>query len=350
MHILITGAAGMIGRKLTDAAGHRPGAQRQPPNRKTDIDRHCRAGATRGLFRSRENLGPRSRRAGRCGKSGRRAAGGDLPSCRRGIGRGGNRFREGLPRQSRRHPRAAGGNPRRRRRLQAETRVHLVDRGVRRAVSGSDRRRLPSHAAHLLRHAEGDLRTAARRLHATRLPGGRRHPAAVDRGAARQAEQSGVGLLFRHHPRAAGRAGGDPAGRRQRAALARQPALGGRISHPRRRPDARATWADRINLTMPGVCCTVGEQIARLAPHRRRQGRRAHQPRTGRTGRTHRRRLAEPLRCAPRASRSASKSRRRSTTSSAPISRTNWAARSRNSIGQRLCACATRRKPYIACP
>ena len=63
---------------------------------------------------------------------------------------------------------------------------------------------------------------------------------------------------------------------------------------------------------------------------RRRQGRRAHPPRAGRAGGAHRRRLAAPLRSAPRRWRSASRSRRHSTTSSARISRTNWAARSRN--------------------
>ena len=44
------------------------------------------------------------------------------------------------------------------------------------------------------------VRTDARRLHAARHPGGRRDPPAVDRGAARQAQQGGVGILLRHHP------------------------------------------------------------------------------------------------------------------------------------------------------
>jgi nucleoside-diphosphate-sugar epimerase len=45
--------------------------------------------------------------------------------------------------------------------------------------------------------------------------------------------------------------------------LARQPARRGRLSHPRRRLDSE-TLGPRINLTMPGVCCTVAEQIAAL--------------------------------------------------------------------------------------
>ena len=105
----------------------------------------------------------------------------------------------------------------------------------------------------------------------------------------------------------------------------------------------RAQLGDRINLTMPGVCCTVGEQIAALRARRRRQGRRPHPPRAGRTGRAHRRRLAEPLRCHAGRWRSASRSRRHSTTSFARISRTSWAARSHSLT----CLRAPGRKPYI---
>ena len=95
------------------------------------------------------------------------------------------------------------------------------------------------------------------------LPRRRRHPAAVDRGAAGQAEQGGLGLLLRHHPRAAGRRGGAAAGRRHGDAHPRQPALGGRLPDPCRGA-ARDKIEPRINLTMPGVCCTVAEQIEAL--------------------------------------------------------------------------------------
>ena len=83
---------------------------------------------------------------------------------------------------------------------------------LRRAVPGGDRGRVLPYPAHLLRHAEGDRRTPALRLHAPRLPRRHRHPPADDRRKAGQAEQGGVGLLLRHHPRAARRPGGDPAG------------------------------------------------------------------------------------------------------------------------------------------
>ena len=90
----------------------------------------------------------------------------------------------------------------------------------------------------------------------------------------------------------------------------------------------RAQLGDRINLAMPGVCCTVGEQIAALRRIAGRQGRRAHPARAGRTGRAHRRRLAHADLNRAGRSRSASRSRRRSTISSARISRTSWGARS----------------------
>ena len=41
--------------------------------------------------------------------------------------------------------------------LSSEIRLHLLDRGLWRAVSAGDPRRIPSHAADLLRHAKGDL-------------------------------------------------------------------------------------------------------------------------------------------------------------------------------------------------
>ena len=56
MHILITGAAGMIGRKLTERLVDRPRAER-PADREADADRHRRAGAAGG-FSDREDVRP----------------------------------------------------------------------------------------------------------------------------------------------------------------------------------------------------------------------------------------------------------------------------------------------------
>ena len=124
-----------------------------------------------------------------------------------------------------------------------------------------------------------------------------------------------------------GRPGGAAAGRRQRAALARQPALGGRLPHPRRRARPRAARRPRVNLTMPGVCCTVGEQIEAL---KRVAGdkvaariRRAPDELVARIV------AGWPSRFdAQRALALGFTVEKTSTTSSAPISRTSWAGRS----------------------
>ena len=206
MRILITGAAGMVGRKLIArlAKDGTLAAARSPRSTCTTSCRRRRrrmdgvsvaihtgdladAGARRELVASRPDV--------------------DLPSRRHRLGRGGGQFRSRLPRQSRRHAgavrcRPAGG-------LRAARRLHLVDRGVRRAVPGCHTRRIPSDAADLLRHAEADGRGAAGRLFQARLLRRHRHPAADHLRAAGQAEQGGLGLLLRHHPRAA-----EPARRR----------------------------------------------------------------------------------------------------------------------------------------
>ena len=234
MHVLITGAAGMIGRKLTERLVE-DGALNGKPIDTADADRHRRAGRSRPAFPARSILATADLAgAGHRREADRRAAGRDLPSRRRRLGRGRDRFREGLSRQSRRHAQ------------------HLLE-AIRKTGDGykpkvvftssiavfgapfppAHPRRLPSDAADLLRHAEGDGRIAARRLHPARLPRRRRHPPADHLRAARQAEQGGVRLLLRHHPRAA---------RRQEAMLPvaenvrhthASPALGGRLPRPR---------------------------------------------------------------------------------------------------------------------
>ena len=96
-----------------------------------------------------------------------------------------------------------------------------------------------------LRHPEGDRRTAAGRLFAPRLPRRHRHPPADHLHPARPAQQGGIGLLLQHPARAAGRQGGGPAGLRGRPPLARHAALGRRLPapcrhHGPRRRSARA--------------------------------------------------------------------------------------------------------------
>ena len=214
MHILITGAAGMIGRKLT-ARLLKDG--KLAGRAITALDLHDIVPPETPAAPGIADRGPyrRSRRARRCGGAGRGEARHRLPSGRHRVGRGRVQFRPRLPRQFRRHAGAVRRDPARR--PPAARRLHLVDRGVRRAVPRRHLRRFPADAAHLLRHAEADRRADPRRLYAARLLRRRRHPAADHLRAAGQAQQGGVELLFRHHPRAAGRPGGDPAGAAQRS-------------------------------------------------------------------------------------------------------------------------------------
>ena len=93
----------------------------------------------------------------------------------------------------------------------------------------ADRRRVLPHPAAQLRHPEGDRRAVAGRLFAPRFYGRDRHPAADRLHPARPAEQGGLGFLLQHPARAAGRQGSDPAGIGRRPALARDAALGGRL-------------------------------------------------------------------------------------------------------------------------
>ena len=80
-------------------------------------------------------------------------------------------------------------------------------------------RRHAARAADLLRHAEADLRAPDRRLHAQGLHRRPRRAADDGDGAARPAERRGLVVLQRHHPRAAGRRGGDLPGARPRCRI-----------------------------------------------------------------------------------------------------------------------------------
>ena len=261
MHILITGAAGMIGRKLTERLVKDGALNGKPIDRLTLID-VVPPEKPAGLFRHgrRPRQRPLRRRAPRPKRFGGKP---DVIFHLAGVvsGEAETDFEKGYrvnldgTRALFEAIRAAG--------LHAESRLHLVDRRFRRAISRLDSRRISSDAAHLLRNAKSDLRAAARRLHAARFSRRRRHQAADDLRAARQAEQGRVGFFLRHHPRALGRPGGASAGCRERPPYARKPARRGRLSHSCRGPHARAGRAARQS-RMPGVSCTVGEQIEAL--------------------------------------------------------------------------------------
>ena len=101
-------------------------------------------------------------------------------------------------------------------------------------------RRTSPPAADQLRHPEGHRRAAARRLHPARLRRRRRHPAAHHLHPAGRAEPGGVRVLLQHPARAAGRPGGHAARARDRAALVRLAPLGRRVLPARRRPSTRS--------------------------------------------------------------------------------------------------------------
>ena len=206
MKVLIIGAAGMIGRKLT-ARLARDGRLAD----KTIDHAHLvdivapQPLAERALPGHARRL--RHRRALRRAEAGRGAAGRHFPARLGGLRRGRGGFRQGLRHQCRRNPGAVRGGPARagagRRRLSAAPHLHLLDRRLRRAVPRQDRRRIRRRAADQLRNPEGDLRAFARRLFAARLLRRHRPAPADDLRAPRRAQQGGLWVLFRHHPRAA---------------------------------------------------------------------------------------------------------------------------------------------------
>ena len=100
MHILITGAAGMVGRKLTERLAADKGAQRQA-DRQAHAGRRVGAGAPAGFTGKVEAYAADVSRAGAAAKLVAGPAGRDLPSRGGRLGRSRDGFREGLPRQSR---------------------------------------------------------------------------------------------------------------------------------------------------------------------------------------------------------------------------------------------------------
>ena len=264
MHILIIGAAGMVGGKLDRAAAQGRRARRQGDHR-AHPRRRRRAGASRhgagfghdggGRPRPRPASAERSSRRGPTSSS---------------ISRRSSRAR---PRPISTRATASISTARA---ILFEA-IRKVGDGYRPrvvftssiAVFGApfperDRRRVLPDAADQLRHAEGDRRAAALRLHAARLLRRHRHPAADDLRPAGQAQQGRVGLLLQHHPRAAGRPGGGAAGGRDvRHWHASPRSAVGFLVHAaddRRRRRRRAPQPDHARASS----ATVGEQIEAL--------------------------------------------------------------------------------------
>ena len=261
MHILITGAAGMIGRKLTARLVKDGKLNGKPIEQLTLID-VVAPQKPEGFAGKVEISAARSRATGAASKAIAGRPRNDLPSRRRGLGRSRNRFREGyhvnLDGRARCWKRSAPPA-----KATSESRIYLVDRGVRRTVPARDSRRISPHAAHLLRHAEGDQRIAARRLYPARHSRRRRHPPAdicVRPGKPNKAASGFFSGIIRE-PLAGMEAVLPVADTVRHTHASPRSAVG--ISHSRGGPDAK-TLGPRINLAMPGVCCTVAEQIEAL--------------------------------------------------------------------------------------
>ena len=155
MHILITGAAGMIGRKLTARLVKDGSLNGQPIDRLTLIDvvaPEKPAGFAGEVTAVTSDLSaPGAAAQAIAGRP-------DVIFHLAGVVSGeaetdlekGYRVNLDGSRALLEAVRLAGE------RLPSEIRLHLVDRRVRRALPRGHSRRLPSDAAHLLRHAEGD--------------------------------------------------------------------------------------------------------------------------------------------------------------------------------------------------
>ena len=133
----------------------------------------------------------------------------------------------------------------------------------RRAISCIDCRRVSPHAAHILRYAKGDLRIAARRLQPARILDGVgiRLPTICVRPGKPNKAASGFFSGIIREP-LAGQEALLPVSEAVRHTHASPRAAVGFLIHAAGL--TRDQLGPRINLAMPGVSCTVGEQIDAL--------------------------------------------------------------------------------------
>ncbi len=267
MHILIIGAAGMVGRKLTDRLVGRWRARRQA-GRQADIGRRDAADRT-GRFHRRKcrraDRGSVARRVRpRSWSPGGRTSSSILrplcPARRRPIStRAIASISTVRAISSMRCGWRALGSP-----YMPAPRLHLLDRGVRGTIPDKIDDTFFNAPLDQLRHAEGDRRIAAVRLFAPRLLRRHRHPPAHHLHPAGQAQQGSIRLLLQHPARAAGGSRSDPAGCRRTCAIG-MPALARRwVSCCMQPPWILERLGARRNLSLPGLSATVGEQIEAL--------------------------------------------------------------------------------------
>ncbi len=263
MHILITGAAGMIGRKLTERLGKDGALADKPIDKLTLLDVICppKPEAFTGKV---ETVAADLAAPGEAAKA--IAERPDVVFHLAGVvsGEAELDFDKGY-RVNLDGTRALFEAIRAdRRRLPAAARLHLVDRGVRRTVPAHDPRRFSSHAAHLLRRRR---RRWGRRCLPT-IAG-----AASATASAFACRPSWCGRASPTRPlRASSPASSASRSPGEDAVLpvaetvvhthASPRAAVGFLVHAAALP--RDAIAPRVNLSMPGVCCTVAEQIASL--------------------------------------------------------------------------------------
>ena len=289
MHILITGAAGMIGRKLTARLVKDGKLNGQPIDHLTLTD--VVAPEKPAGFQGKVDIWTGDLAApGAAENLIAGTAGNDFPPRRRGVGRSRDRFRQGLSRQSRRHPRAARGDPRR-----GESYNPKVVFTSSIAVYGApfpyaipDEFHLTPLTSYGTQKAISELLLADYNRRNILDGVGIRLPTICVRPGKPNKAASGFFSGIIREP-LAGLEAVLPVADTVRHTHASPRSAVGFLIHAAGL--TREQLGPRINLAMPGVCCTVAEQIESLAAHRRRQGRRAHPARAGRTGHAHRCRL-----------------------------------------------------------
>ena len=170
------------GLRHADPGGHHPAARPLPDTRLQclALDLSARRGGAADRCRLRRAVPPGSHRQQPCGE----------------------RFRSRHAGQFRRHPPIAGsGAPP----APGMKFIFTSSLAVFGGVAAGDRRSECGHPAILLRRAEGDVRATDQRLCAQRLRRWPRAAPAHHQRAAGQAEQGGIVVRQRHHPRAAAR-------------------------------------------------------------------------------------------------------------------------------------------------
>ena len=231
----------MIGRKLSERLAKDGELNGKPIEKMTLTD--VVAPRAAGILRQGRGARRRPAGAGRRRKADRRRPDVIFHLAGDRLRRSRARFRQGLSRQPRKHPASPGSDPQDRRRLSSEVRVHVLDRGVRRAVPARDpdEFHLTPLTSYGAQKAMGEL-LLADYVRKGFLDGvGIRLPTICVRPGKPNKAASGFFSNIIREP-LAGRRRCLPVKESVRSHPC-EPARGGRLPHPWRRADARAAWA-----------------------------------------------------------------------------------------------------------